>query len=73
MQLKIPVTRLTYKVANKWLNVREWAEVAESNKDGCFPSTAVCWIVSVCALLSLELSVSVEEMPDIKKSFPIKK
>ena len=46
--LKIHDSHLTCKVENKFLNVREWVEVAEWNKRWPLPSLAIQWIVSVC-------------------------
>ena len=57
MRLKICDSRLTCKVANKSLNVRERVEVVEWNKQ---------W--SPLSLLFYESSVSVRENPDRKKN-----
>ena len=56
MQLKIRGSHLTWKVANKCLNVRGWLELVERNKD-----------VPFLSLLSCESSVTVKENPDRKK------
>ena len=47
MQLKICVSHLTWKVANKCLNVCERVEVEERNRNDPLPSPAVMCIVSV--------------------------
>ena len=57
MRLKICDSRLTCKVANKSLNVRERVEVVERNKK----------TVPSLPLMPCELSVSVKENPDRKK------
>ena len=57
MRLKICDSRLTCKVANKSLNVRERVEVVERNKKTVPPPLP---------LMSCELSVSVKENPDRK-------
>ena len=41
MQWKIQGNYLRCKVANKYLNVYEWVEVPEINKDGALPTTDV--------------------------------
>ena len=46
MQWKIQGNHLRCKVANKYLNVYEWVEVPEMNKDGALPTTDVLQIVS---------------------------
>ena len=46
MQLKIQGNHLRCKVANKYLNVYEWVEVPEMNKDGALLTTDVLQIVS---------------------------
>ena len=58
MRLKICDSRLTCKVANKSLNVRERVEVVERNKK----------TVPSLPLMPCELSVSVKENPDRKKN-----
>ena len=40
MRLKMRGSYLKCKVANKCVNVREWVEVVEKNKDGPLPSPA---------------------------------
>ena len=62
MRLKICDSHLTYKVANKCLNVREQVEVVEWNK-----------MVPSLSLLSCELLVSAKENPDRKKKAYISK
>ena len=47
MRLKICVSHLTWKVANKCLNVCERVEVEERNRNDPLPSPAVMCIVSV--------------------------
>ena len=57
VRLKICDIHLTCKVANKYLNVREWVEMAEWNKK---------W--SPLTILSCESSVSVKEKPGRKNN-----
>ena len=44
MPLKISRWHLWYVIPDECLNVREWMEVVERNKDSPFPSLATMWI-----------------------------
>ena len=44
--IKIEGCHFTCKTTSKRLNVRERVKMAETNKDGSFPSTAIRWIAS---------------------------
>ena len=56
MQLKMRGTQLSWKIADKFLNIHKRLEVVETIK-----------MVLSLSLLSHDLSVSVEENPDRKK------